>query len=95
MISIFSNAEVLLHKYTELCMFCNTAEPCTVQHIINHVYKFIHHAHMLLHCITLAIIVDSDIRLSSVTGLNEDKNSPQSIPRIQAIFSMVTLGLLL
>ena len=46
-----------------------------------------------LHCIALAIIVDSDIRLSSVTGLNEDKNSPQSIP--QAIFSMVTLGLLL
>ena len=92
-ISIFSNAEVLLHKYTELCMFCNTAEP-TVQHIINHVYKFIHHEHVIcINCIALAIIVDSDIKLSSVTGLNEDKNSPQSIP--QAIFSMVTLGLLL
>ena len=46
-----------------------------------------------LHCIALAIIVDSDIKLRSVTGLSEDKNSPQSIP--QAIFSMVTLGLLL
>ena len=26
-ISIFSNAEVLIHKYAKLCMFCNTAEP--------------------------------------------------------------------
>ena len=46
-----------------------------------------------LHCIAIAIIVDSDIRLSSVTGLNEDKNLPQSVS--QAIFPIVTLGLLL
>ena len=39
-----------------------------------------------LHCIALAIIVDSDIRLSSVTGLSD-------VPR--AIISIVTLGLLL
>ena len=39
-----------------------------------------------LHCIALAIIVDSNIRLSSATGLSD-------VP--QAIISIVTLGLLL